>query len=96
MAQDRCVASASPPRFGLNLNNRAPLLSATYRLEDLLDQACRAEALGFDSLWVGDSLFSKPRHEPLTLLAALSQRTSRVSQEARLDRFAEEVLPCFR
>jgi alkanesulfonate monooxygenase SsuD/methylene tetrahydromethanopterin reductase-like flavin-dependent oxidoreductase (luciferase family) len=36
------------------------------------------EARGFDSLWVGDSLFSKPRYEPMTLMAAISQRTKRV------------------
>ncbi len=29
-------------------------------------------------MWVGDSLFSKPRYEPMTLLAAISQRTQRV------------------
>jgi alkanesulfonate monooxygenase SsuD/methylene tetrahydromethanopterin reductase-like flavin-dependent oxidoreductase (luciferase family) len=36
------------------------------------------EELGFDSVWVGDSLFSKPRYEALSLLSAISQRTSRV------------------
>ena len=36
------------------------------------------ESSGFDSVWVGDSLFSKPRYEPVALLAAISQRTSRV------------------
>jgi alkanesulfonate monooxygenase SsuD/methylene tetrahydromethanopterin reductase-like flavin-dependent oxidoreductase (luciferase family) len=29
-------------------------------------------------VWVGDSLFSKPRYEPIALLAAISQRTERV------------------
>jgi alkanesulfonate monooxygenase SsuD/methylene tetrahydromethanopterin reductase-like flavin-dependent oxidoreductase (luciferase family) len=29
-------------------------------------------------VWVGDSLFSKPRYEPISLLSAISQRTSRV------------------
>ena len=29
-------------------------------------------------MWVGDSLFSKPRWEPISLLSAISQRTSRV------------------
>jgi alkanesulfonate monooxygenase SsuD/methylene tetrahydromethanopterin reductase-like flavin-dependent oxidoreductase (luciferase family) len=64
--------------FGLNLNNRAPLLNRAYRLSDLLDLAVAAEELGFDSLWAGDSLLARPRHDPLVLMSALSQRTSRV------------------
>ena len=67
-----------PPRFGVNLNNREPLIAPDYTLSDLLSLAERAESLGFDSVWVGDSLFSKPRWEPITLLSAISQRTSRV------------------
>lgn len=64
--------------IGLNLNNRDALLAADYDLGALLALAERAEAAGFDSVWVGDSLFSKPRWEPLTLLAAVSQRTAAV------------------
>jgi alkanesulfonate monooxygenase SsuD/methylene tetrahydromethanopterin reductase-like flavin-dependent oxidoreductase (luciferase family) len=66
------------PAFGVNLNNREPLLASTYDLPALLDLATVVEEAGFDSVWVGDSLFSKPRYEPLVLLAAISQRTSRV------------------
>ncbi len=64
--------------FGVNLNNREPLLSPTYDLPALLELSQAVEAAGFDSVWVGDSLFSKPRYEPLMLLAAISQRTQRV------------------
>jgi alkanesulfonate monooxygenase SsuD/methylene tetrahydromethanopterin reductase-like flavin-dependent oxidoreductase (luciferase family) len=64
--------------FGVNLNNREPLIAPGYSLADLLDLAERVEGAGFDSVWVGDSLFSKPRYEPIALLAALSQRTRRV------------------
>jgi alkanesulfonate monooxygenase SsuD/methylene tetrahydromethanopterin reductase-like flavin-dependent oxidoreductase (luciferase family) len=64
--------------FGVNLNNREPLITHGYALADLLDLGVMAEQRGFDSLWVGDSLFSKPRFEPLSLLSALSQRTSTV------------------
>jgi alkanesulfonate monooxygenase SsuD/methylene tetrahydromethanopterin reductase-like flavin-dependent oxidoreductase (luciferase family) len=64
--------------FGVNLNNREPLIAPDYDLEALLDLSERVEELGFESVWVGDSLFSKPRYEPLSLLSAISQRTARV------------------
>ena len=38
----------------------------------LLDAARRAAGLGFDSVWAGDSLLARPRHDPLTLLAAVA------------------------
>src|SRR2546427_2585579 len=63
--------------FGVNLNNREPLIPSDYTLADLLDLADLAEQRGFGSVWVGDSLFSKPRYEPISLLSAISQRTSR-------------------
>ena len=66
--------------FGVNLNNREPLITSDYTLADLLDLAEPAELAeqrGFGSVWVGDSLFSKPRYEPISLLSAISQRTSR-------------------
>jgi alkanesulfonate monooxygenase SsuD/methylene tetrahydromethanopterin reductase-like flavin-dependent oxidoreductase (luciferase family) len=72
------LMARQPLRFGVNLNNREPLIAPDYTLSDLLSLAERAEAAGFDSVWVGDSLFSKPRWEPITLLSAISQRTSRV------------------
>ena len=42
----------------------------------LLALAERAEALGFDSICVGDSVTARPRHDPLTLLAAVAARTT--------------------
>ena len=45
----------------------------------LLELAARAEGLGFDSVWVGDSLLARPRHDPLTLLAAVAARTRKVA-----------------
>jgi alkanesulfonate monooxygenase SsuD/methylene tetrahydromethanopterin reductase-like flavin-dependent oxidoreductase (luciferase family) len=45
----------------------------------LLELAARAEGLGFDSVWVGDSLLARPRHDPLTLLAAVAGRTRKVA-----------------
>ena len=64
--------------FGVNLNNREPLIAPDYDVPMLLDLSETVEAAGFDSVWVGDSLFSKPRYEPISLLSAISQRTSRV------------------
>jgi alkanesulfonate monooxygenase SsuD/methylene tetrahydromethanopterin reductase-like flavin-dependent oxidoreductase (luciferase family) len=65
-------------RFGVNLNNRGPLLTADRDLGDLLALAELTEELGLDSVWVGDGLLAQPRHDPLMLLAALAARTSRV------------------
>lgn len=62
------------PVFGVNVNNREPLITNSYTLNDLLELASVVDELGFDSIWVGDSLFSKPRYEPMTLMAAISQR----------------------
>jgi alkanesulfonate monooxygenase SsuD/methylene tetrahydromethanopterin reductase-like flavin-dependent oxidoreductase (luciferase family) len=71
------VAHKGTVEFGVNLNNREPLIAPDYGMSELLDLAVRSEELGFESLWVGDSLFSKPRYEPIALLSAISQRTSR-------------------
>ena len=65
-------------QFGVNLNNREPLIAPDYDLQMLLDLSQVVESSGFDSVWVGDSLFSKLRYEPISLLSAISQRTTRV------------------
>lgn len=65
-------------KFGVNLNNREPLIAPGYGLQELLDLSVVVEENGFDSVWVGDSLFSKPRWEPINVLSAISQRTTKV------------------
>jgi alkanesulfonate monooxygenase SsuD/methylene tetrahydromethanopterin reductase-like flavin-dependent oxidoreductase (luciferase family) len=67
-----------PLDFGVNVNNREPLIAPDYDLGMLLDLSEAVEEHGFTSVWVGDSLFSKPRYEPVSLLAAISQRTKHV------------------
>jgi alkanesulfonate monooxygenase SsuD/methylene tetrahydromethanopterin reductase-like flavin-dependent oxidoreductase (luciferase family) len=65
-------------RFGLSLPNRGVLIGAATT-RDLLDTAVAAEETGFfDSVWVGDSLFHKPRLEAMITLAAIAGRTRRV------------------
>ena len=44
----------------------------------MVELAERAETLGFDSVWVGDSILARPRLEPLTTLASVAARTKRV------------------
>ena len=66
------------PRYGLSLPNRGVLFGATS-VDELLELSERADASGaFDSLWVGDSLFAKPRLESRVLLSAMAARTRRV------------------
>src|SRR5258706_8583390 len=66
------------PRYGLSLPNRGVLFGATS-VDELLELSEQADASGaFDSIWVGDSLFAKPRLESLVLLAAIASRTRRV------------------
>lgn len=38
----------------------------------------RAEALGFDAVWIGDGPLARPRHDPLSMIAALAARTTRI------------------
>ncbi len=45
---------------------------------DAIALAARAEALGFDSVWAGESLLARPRYEPHTLLAAVAASTERI------------------
>jgi probable F420-dependent oxidoreductase len=64
--------------FGVLLPTREAIMSGHPETAPLLAMAERAEAAGFDSVWIGDSITARPRHEPLTLLAAVAGRTRRV------------------
>jgi alkanesulfonate monooxygenase SsuD/methylene tetrahydromethanopterin reductase-like flavin-dependent oxidoreductase (luciferase family) len=66
------------PRLGYLLPTRERIMEDVHETGPLLALAEKAEALGFDSVWVGDSLLARPRHDPLTLLAAVAARTRKV------------------
>lgn len=67
------------PQIGYLLPTRERVMEGRPETAPLLELAARAEGLGFDSLWVGDSLLARPRHDPLTLLAAVAARTRKVA-----------------
>ena len=62
-------------RLGYLIPTREAVMQGQPAARPLLDLGVRAEALGYDSVWVGDSLLARPRHEPLTLLAGLATLT---------------------
>jgi alkanesulfonate monooxygenase SsuD/methylene tetrahydromethanopterin reductase-like flavin-dependent oxidoreductase (luciferase family) len=67
-------------KLGVLLPTRGILLadSPPSSANLVLGLAEKSEEAGLDSVWVGDSLTAKPRLEPLTMLAAIAARTSRV------------------
>ncbi|MCH8296798.1 MAG: LLM class flavin-dependent oxidoreductase [Chloroflexi bacterium] len=67
--------------MGVLLPTRGVLVyarGAKPRVELNWQMAETAERIGYDSVWVGDSITSKPRLEPLAVMAALAARTHRV------------------
>ena len=65
------------PRFGLTLPNRGVVIGATT-VPEMLEMSEWADGAGWDSVWVGDSIFAKPRLDAIALLGALAARTKRV------------------
>ena len=66
-------------KLGYLLPTREQIMDGRPETRPMLELATRAEAMGFDSIWVGDSLLARPRHEPLTLLAGVAGRVPRVA-----------------
>src|SRR5258708_37045358 len=62
-------------RIGFLLPTREQVMEGRPETAPLLALAERAEGLGYESIWVGDSITARPRHEPLTLLSAVAART---------------------
>ena len=70
--------SDSQVKLGVLLPTREAVMSGRSDPSSLFQLAERAEALGYDSIWVGDSLTARPRIDALTTLAAVGARTKRV------------------
>ena len=64
--------------IGVLIPTREMVMSGRPETAPLLTMAEHAEAAGFDSVWIGDSITARPRHEPLTLMAAIAARTQHV------------------
>ncbi len=66
-------------KIGYLLPTREQIMAGRPEASTLLRLAERAESLGLASIWAGDSLLARPRHEPMTLLAAVAARVPRVA-----------------
>lgn len=66
------------PTRGAVLNSRSEDELAARLRSEVVGLAERAESLGYRSVWVGDSVFAKPRPEPMTTLAAIGASTESV------------------
>lgn len=66
-------------KIGYLLPTRDRAVRGDHDLKRLVDQARRAEALRFDSVWAGDSPLTRPRADPLLVLSAAAVATHRVT-----------------
>ena len=64
--------------LGYLLPTRERIMAGVHESVQILRFADAAEAHGLDSVWIGDSLLAKPRHDALSLIAAIAGRTRRV------------------
>ncbi len=65
-------------KFGLTLPNRGVLFGATTAAQMVRTAEIADQSGAFQSVWVGDSLFGKPRMESITLLSGVAARTQHV------------------
>lgn len=63
---------------GYLLPTRERIAVGVHETGEILALGDRADELGIDSVWIGDSLLAKPRHEPLALISAIAGRTKKV------------------
>src|ERR1700747_942929 len=57
------------PKVGYLIPTRESVMQGRPAAGPLLTLAERAAEVPFDSIWIGDSLLDRPRHEPLVMLA---------------------------
>src|SRR5215207_6993166 len=67
------------PRLGVLLPTRERAIAGSWDTAPLLEFARDAEAAGFDSLWVGDSLLARPRLDALLALGMVAPVTNRIA-----------------
>ncbi len=79
-------------KLGVLLPTRGVLLwnDGAPEVGPIIDLAVRAEELGYDSVFVGDSVLAKPRLEALSVLSAVAVKTKRVKLGTAV------FLPCLR
>ncbi|WP_214322503.1 LLM class flavin-dependent oxidoreductase [Nonomuraea sediminis] len=65
--------------IGFLLPTRDRIALGDHDVGSLVELACLAEELGFDSVWAGDSPVTRQRADVLTLLAAIAARTGRIT-----------------
>lgn len=72
--------------YGYLLPTRGVVFSSQSNAEltarsqaDIVQLAQRAESMGFESVWIGDSVLAKPRFEPLVTLGAVAEATDSVT-----------------
>jgi alkanesulfonate monooxygenase SsuD/methylene tetrahydromethanopterin reductase-like flavin-dependent oxidoreductase (luciferase family) len=73
------MTTSSSARIGVLLPTRELAIVGDYSMAPLVDFAQQAEDLGFSSLWTGDSLFARPRLDPLIVLSTVAAVTRTVT-----------------
>ena len=71
-------------KIGYLLPTRESIMEGRPEAEPLLNLAERAEGLGYDSVWVGDSLLARPRHEPITAGRCSGAHQTRQARHGRI------------
>lgn len=65
-------------KLGYLLPTRERIMSGQQGTKPIINLACYAEELGYDSIWIGDSITAKPRHDALIILAGIAAVTDRI------------------